>query len=194
MTAENISWSISTKECCRPWWGLNPRPPGLQSDGASNWATEAGPVKEIRNNCIKSKIYPKWYGINVQHFSTFTVPYSFPKYWDDPTPYQTCPKIWTSIWLIANVSKTAWCSSKQCRPWSDDTFCDKQYHIYPKYRNKPTLYHTCPKIWTSPFYLLLICLKLLSVAINSVDPDQMMLNVESNLDLQYFLRLVWSNT
>ena len=22
--------------------GLNPRPPGLQSDGASNWATEAG--------------------------------------------------------------------------------------------------------------------------------------------------------
>ena len=41
MTVENISWSISTKECCRPRWGLNPRPPGLQSDGASNWATEA---------------------------------------------------------------------------------------------------------------------------------------------------------
>ena len=42
MTIENISWSISTKECCRPRWGLNPRPPGLQSDGASNWATEDG--------------------------------------------------------------------------------------------------------------------------------------------------------
>ena len=42
MTVENISWPISTKECCRPWRGLNPRPPGLQSDGASNWATEAG--------------------------------------------------------------------------------------------------------------------------------------------------------
>ena len=42
MTVENISWSISTKECCRPWRGLNPRPPGLQSDGASNWATKAG--------------------------------------------------------------------------------------------------------------------------------------------------------
>ena len=41
MTVENISWSISTKECCRPRRGLNPRP-GLQSDGASNWATEAG--------------------------------------------------------------------------------------------------------------------------------------------------------
>ena len=38
MTVENISWSISTKECCRPRRVLNPRPPGLQSDGASNWA------------------------------------------------------------------------------------------------------------------------------------------------------------
>ena len=32
MTVENISWSISTKECCRPPWGSNPRPPGLQSE------------------------------------------------------------------------------------------------------------------------------------------------------------------
>ena len=40
MTVENISWSISTKKCCQPRRGLNPRPPGLQSDGASNWATE----------------------------------------------------------------------------------------------------------------------------------------------------------
>ena len=37
MTVENISWSISMKECCRPRQGLNPRPPGLQSDGASKW-------------------------------------------------------------------------------------------------------------------------------------------------------------
>ena len=40
MTVESISWSFSTKECCRPRRGLNPRPPGLQSDGASNWATQ----------------------------------------------------------------------------------------------------------------------------------------------------------
>ena len=32
MTVENISWSISSKECCRPRRGSNPRPPGLQSD------------------------------------------------------------------------------------------------------------------------------------------------------------------
>ena len=42
LTTENISWSISTKECCRPRRGLNPRPPGLQSDDASNWVIEAG--------------------------------------------------------------------------------------------------------------------------------------------------------
>ena len=30
MTIENISRSISTKECCRPQRGSNPRPPGLQ--------------------------------------------------------------------------------------------------------------------------------------------------------------------
>ena len=32
MTVENISLSISTKECCRPRRGSNPQPPGLQSD------------------------------------------------------------------------------------------------------------------------------------------------------------------
>ena len=42
MTVENISWSISIKVCCRPRQELNPRPPGLQLDSASNWATEAG--------------------------------------------------------------------------------------------------------------------------------------------------------
>ena len=52
MTVENISWSISTKECCRPRRGLNPRPPGLQSDGASNWATtKTKIVNHSRNTC-----------------------------------------------------------------------------------------------------------------------------------------------
>ena len=49
MTVENISWSISTKECCRPWQGLNPRPPGLQSHGASKWATEAQKVVKVKH-------------------------------------------------------------------------------------------------------------------------------------------------
>ena len=41
MTIENISWSVSTKECCQSRRGLNPRP-GLQSDSASNWAWSGG--------------------------------------------------------------------------------------------------------------------------------------------------------
>ena len=60
MTVENISWSISTKECCRPRRGLNLRPPGLQSDGASNWATEAklsGLPKGI-NDCLMTLRLP----------------------------------------------------------------------------------------------------------------------------------------
>ena len=32
MTIENISWSISMTECCRPWRGSSPQPPGLQLD------------------------------------------------------------------------------------------------------------------------------------------------------------------
>ena len=53
MTVENILLSISTKECCQPRRGLNQRPPGLQSDGASNWATEAGPHvrRYVLSNC-----------------------------------------------------------------------------------------------------------------------------------------------
>ena len=50
MTEENVSWSISTKECCQPQRGLNPWLPGLQSDSASNWAT----MKLL----IKSYLYP----------------------------------------------------------------------------------------------------------------------------------------
>ena len=63
MTVENISWSISTKECCRPRRGLNPRPPGLQSDGASNWATEAGtfPYKPQSYNFLVFRLKPLYF-------------------------------------------------------------------------------------------------------------------------------------
>ena len=47
MTLENISWSISTKECCRPWWGSNPRPSGLQSD-----AHPTEPPRPANNKCV----------------------------------------------------------------------------------------------------------------------------------------------
>ena len=67
MTVENISWSISTKECCRPRRGLNPRPPGLQSDGASNWATEAGNRWTLAR--ISTWYWLVWIGMNWQEFT-----------------------------------------------------------------------------------------------------------------------------
>ena len=62
MTVENISWSISTKECCRPRQGLNPRPPGLHSDGTSNWATEAGSCVYCVRSFISldTRVFEKW--------------------------------------------------------------------------------------------------------------------------------------
>ena len=33
------------------------------------------------------------------------------------------------------------------------------YCIYPKYLDTLSTYHTCPKIWNSPLYYLLMCLK-----------------------------------
>ena len=41
MTLENISWSISTKECCRPRQGFEPATAWSPVRCASNWATEA---------------------------------------------------------------------------------------------------------------------------------------------------------
>ena len=55
MTIENISRAIFTKECCRAWQGLNPWPPGLQSDGTSNWASEAGPISAGRPDDIDTR-------------------------------------------------------------------------------------------------------------------------------------------
>ena len=45
------------------------------------------------------------------------------KYWDTLTPYHTWPKIWMSPILPLDTSINYWMSGKQCRPWSDATFC-----------------------------------------------------------------------
>ena len=46
-----------------------------------------------------------------------------------------------------------------------------------------TQYHNCPKIWTTPFYYLLTCLKTAGWMTSSVDPDQIWCSVESGLSL-----------
>ena len=88
MTVENISWSISTKECCRSRRGLNPRPPGLQSDGVSNWATEA--VYSIHYFCnwstkplIRLLILQADSGLHRPHMSQHMIKH---------TKWQVCPE------------------------------------------------------------------------------------------------------
>ena len=55
MTVENISWSISTKECCRPQLGSNPRPPGWTCIQLSH----RGRLTHIfRSSCTCGKCHP----------------------------------------------------------------------------------------------------------------------------------------
>ena len=39
-------------------------------------------------------------------------------------------------------------------------FSTKRYHIYPKYSDTSTPYHTCSKIWTSTIYYQMLCLNI----------------------------------
>ena len=55
MTVENISWSISTNECCRPRRGLNPRPPGRQSEAHPN---------DPRGRQVLRSRHPIWFYAN----------------------------------------------------------------------------------------------------------------------------------
>ena len=85
MTVENISWSISTKECCRPRQGLNPIPPGLQSDGTSKWATKAGwPLLSI-NLYVKGCLD---YTVGVFHMSIPAEP--SPSEWKSRSSMPSC--------------------------------------------------------------------------------------------------------
>ena len=71
MAIENISWSISTKECCWPQRGLNPRPPGLPClmlPAALPLRQQTdyllmGPSMKIFHKCIKSKFCQIFYFI-----------------------------------------------------------------------------------------------------------------------------------
>ena len=48
----------------------------------------------------------------------------YPKYWDIWTAYNTCQKLWQSpFYYYLMCLKYCWMGCKQCRPWSDATFC-----------------------------------------------------------------------
>ena len=131
MTIENISWSISTKECCRPQQGLNPRPPGLQSDGASNWATEASlcffpfilHFSNSTKNLSISLLIPAVWCSSVASLTVMRVfrdpDISYlPKDLDILTPLHMFPKTWTSLFgylfLCLNPCHAEWI--KMSRP------------------------------------------------------------------------------
>ena len=56
------------------------------------------------------------------------------------------------------------------------------------------IYHTCPKIWNSPFFYLLMCLKYCCCMANSVDLDQMPHSAVSDLGLYCLQRSICPNT
>ena len=46
------------------------------------------------------------------------------KFWDTLSTYHTCPKIWNSqFYYLLMCLKYCYMYSKQCRSWSDATFC-----------------------------------------------------------------------
>ena len=98
MTVENISWSISTKECCRPRRGSNLRPPGLQSDAHPTEPPRPAICAFIKSNkvftlriqaqakstdpkcCIWSESLPATQPAVFRYTSLSTL---FKSYWDD---------------------------------------------------------------------------------------------------------------
>ena len=83
------------------------------------------------------------------------------------------------------MSKNCWVSDKQGKNLT-------RYHVYPKYLDTSTPYHTCSctcsKIWTSTIYHLMSCLKIAGWVTNSVDPDETPHCVVSHLGLHCLLR------
>ena len=69
-----------------------------------------------------------------------------------------------------------------------------ELHIYPKYLNIWTTYHTCSKIWTSLFYYLIMCPKIAGWVKSCVDPDQTWHSVVSDLSLPQLLKPVFQIT
>ena len=117
MTVENISWSISTKECCWLRRGLNPRPPGLQSDGASNWATYA--AKYWSDLCNFYSKLDFWNFFIRKHFLLFftdfeslmshwcpiTILWKFPKFGTSRTCWKSASKLHTLSLFCINCSQ-----------------------------------------------------------------------------------------
>ena len=86
MTGENISWSISTKECCPNWQGFEPAtswsPIGRPSD--SNWGWQ----------------HMMWYSLEVPNQGTFNdYPHHMFSWWNKKNIYLIAPLIWSYMYV-----------------------------------------------------------------------------------------------
>ena len=72
----------------------------------------------------------------------------------------------------------------------------RKYHIYPKYLDTSTPYHTCSIIWTSTIYYIpdVVSKKIAGWVANSVHPEKMPRSWLSHLGLHCLLKPVCPNT
>ena len=103
MTVENISWSISTKECCRPRQ-LDPRPPGLQSEdqGKCHYTFCKTVNKKDRLNHRRKKFQAWkhfWHPIKVK----WLVPYK-QKIYEHPVDGTASTCMWLSCLVALNLT------------------------------------------------------------------------------------------
>ena len=80
-----------------------------------------------------------------------------------------CCNTWASLWKKADF---------------------EAYRFYLKYSDTSSPFHTCRKIWTSPFYYMFVCLKQCKWVANSVDSDQTPCSAMSDHGLHCLLRPV----
>ena len=164
MTIENISWSISTKECCLLWRRLNRRPPV-----SSRTVHPTDPPRQAMIDCF---IYKK---INIigtlnNKLIIWTTPFIIilftvrlterftkirkilinPKYWDTLSSYPTCSNIWTSLLFCWYTNSAGWLTNSVdsdqmlCSTASDQglhclirPFCPNTYGYYGRSSMNP---------------------------------------------------------
>ena len=115
MTVENISWSISTKECCRPWQGLNLRPPGLQSDVHPTEPPRPTTMRVVKVNfwALPCPNHPRfWIFATILFIEMFKISVII-------NPFTPDFLEWPLSSLHMDVSQNQQQKDKQCRSWWD---------------------------------------------------------------------------
>ena len=127
MTVENISWSISTKECCQPRWGVEP---------ATSWSPVGRRIQLSHRGRLFRRIFDLQNGhkINAKLLSNITK-------WDNAKAessylYETCHLVlfYISTKYHQNIPKGI-----RVTEWTQNLFQTKQREISPKESH----FHSC---------------------------------------------------